>query len=478
MSFESAPRVEDGRHAEEARPLAQRARRQMQLLALTPVVAGLVVCAAMFAGAQGESAEVLRRMLVVLAALAVAAGVAATIAGNRLHDAVRAPVTAMRRTVARLASGDFTARAQVAGADELGWLAGELDRFLDERVAMLERIARESEELNDSVIEIMQAVGTIAARKDLTLKVPVTENVTGAIADALNLLTDETRRVLGNVGSVSQDVAQATMAVKSQSDLALQAAAREQHEVELAARELAAAALALSTIAGRARDGNESAERAVATTGEAVRAVASTVQGVARSRALIRETEKRIKRLGERSQEVGLVVGLIQGIAERTGILALNASMRAAAAGEAGRDFAVVADEVKRLSESARESTAQIARLINAIQSETNDTVVAMNQAISQVVEISRLAEQAGEGMQRTQEQTESLAADVREIARTSSEQARVGSALQERARIIQEASGETARQLEQQAGETARLVKSARALLDEVSVFKVAEHR
>jgi len=104
--------------------------------------------------------------------------------------------------------------------------------------------------------------------------------------------------------------------------------------------------------------------------------------------------------------------------------------------------------------------------------------VVAMNQAISQVVEISRLAEQAGEGMQRTQEQTESLAADVREIARTSSEQARVGSALQERARIIQEASGETARQLEQQAGETARLVKSARALLDEVSVFKVAEHR
>ncbi|HPA89464.1 MAG TPA: HAMP domain-containing methyl-accepting chemotaxis protein [Quisquiliibacterium sp.] len=476
MSFESAPRVEDGRHAEEARPLAQRARRQMQLLALTPIVAGLVVCAAMFAGAQGESAEVLRRMLVVLAALAVAAGVAATIAGNRLHDAVRAPVTAMRRTVARLASGDFTARAQVAGTDELGWLAGELDRFLDDRVAMLERIARESEELNDSVIEIMQAVGTIAARKDLTLKVPVTENVTGAIADALNLLTDETRRVLGNVGSVSQDVAQATMAVKSQSDLALQAAAREQHEVELAARELAAAALALSTIAGRARDGNESAERAVATTGEAVRAVASTVQGVARSRALIRETEKRIKRLGERSQEVGLVVGLIQGIAERTGILALNASMRAAAAGEAGRDFAVVADEVKRLSESARESTAQIARLINAIQSETNDTVVAMNQAISQVVEISRLAEQAGEGMQRTQEQTESLAADVREIARTSSEQARVGSALQERARIIQEASGETARQLEQQAGETARLVKSARALLDEVSVFKVAE--
>ena len=353
MSSESAPRDDDGRVPDDARPLAQRARRQMQLLAIVPTVIGVLACGVMLAGADGAVADALRQLLVVLAVVALSTGVAATIAGNRLHEAMRGPVLTMRRTVARLASGDFTARSQIAAVDELGWLAADLDRFLDERVAMLERIARESEEMNDSVIEIMQAVGTIAARKDLTLKVPVTENVTGAIADALNLLTDETRRVLGNVGGVSQDVAQATMAVKSQSDLALQAAAREQHEVELAARELAAAALALSTIAERARDGNESAERAVATTGEAVRAVASTVEGVARSRVLIRETEKRIKRLGERSQEVGLVVGLIQGIAERTGILALNASMRAAAAGEAGRDFAVVADEVKRLSESA-----------------------------------------------------------------------------------------------------------------------------
>ena len=475
MSLESVP--PDRGNAGDAGPLALRVRRQLRLLAVVPVALATLLCAALFVAAEGDAAEALRRLLLGLVVISIVTAVVAVIAGNRILTAIREPVAAMRRTVSSLVGGDFTARSMLSGDGELVRLAGELDRLLDDRVALLERAARESEELNDSVIEIMQAVGTIAARKDLTLKVPVTENVTGAIADALNLLTDETRRVLVNVGSVSQDVAQATMAVKSQSDLALQAAAREQHEVELAARELASAARALATIAGRARDGNESAERAVATTGDAVRAVASTVDGIGRSRMLIRETEKRIKRLGERSQEIGQVVGLIQGIAERTGILALNASMRAAAAGEAGRDFAIVADEVKRLSESARESTAQIVRLINAIQNETNDTVVAMNQAISQVVEISRLAEAAGDGMQRTQEQTESLAADVREIARTASEQARVGSALQERARIIQEASGETTRQLEQQAGETARLVKSARALLDEVSVFKVSEN-
>jgi methyl-accepting chemotaxis protein len=200
------------------------------------------------------------------------------------------------------------------------------------------------------------------------------------------------------------------------------------------------------------------------------------VIGIAESRDLIRETEKRIKRLGERSQEIGQVVNIIQGIAERTGILALNASMHAAAAGEAGRSFAVVADEVKRLSESARDSTSQIGRLVSSIQSETKDTVIAMNQAIGQVVEISKMADDAGREMKRTQDDTQELAASVREIAKSSVEQARVSSGLQERARVIKESSAETARQLSSQSNETKRLVDYAKALLQEVSVFKVPD--
>jgi methyl-accepting chemotaxis protein len=170
------------------------------------------------------------------------------------------------------------------------------------------------------------------------------------------------------------------------------------------------------------------------------------------------------------------VVGIIRDIAERTGILALNASMQAAAAGPAGRSFAVVADEVKRLSESARAATVEIGDLVGAIQSETGETTVAMNQAISRIVQVSRLAEDAGGGMLRTREQTDALAATVRDIARTSSEQAKVGAALQERARIIQEASNETARQLSLQAAETLRLVECAKALMREVSVFRLSE--
>ena len=413
------------------------------------------------------------------AALAVAALAGAGLAlalARGFSRRVLTPLARIRGVLQELSAGGLSARTGLGGDEDVAQVGQALDRFLDRRIESLQRAARDSEELNDSVIEIMQAVGQIASRKDLTIRVPVTENVTGAIADALNLLTEETRRLLLSVRSVSQDVARATVAVKAQSDTATRAAAREQREVEFAARELAAAAQALELIAERARSSNEAAARAVEAAGEAMRTVDGTVQGIAQSRALIRETEKRIKRLGERSQEVGQVVGIIGDIAERTGILALNASMQAAAAGPAGRSFAVVADEVKRLSESARAATVEIGELVGAIQTETGDTTVAMNQAIARIVQVSRLAEDAGGGMLRTREETDALAATVRDIARTSAEQAKVGVALQERARIIQEASSETARQLSLQAAETLRLVECAKALMREVSVYRVNE--
>ncbi|MBP8305725.1 MAG: hypothetical protein KAY46_00575 [Burkholderiaceae bacterium] len=456
---------------------AMAARAWLIGVALTPPLLVLLFGFFLRGSAAGAPGPAAFDLLLIAVGVAGALGaVLAMLLSVLFESRALAPVRRIRLTLAELSAGNFDARTGLRGPLAFERMGQDFDALLDDRVSGLERAARDSEELNDSVIEIMQAVGEIATRKDLTVRVPITENVTGAIADALNLLTEETRRVLTNVRAVSQNVAEATIAVKGQSDTASKAAAREQREVELAARELAAAASALDAIASRARASNEAAERAVGATAQAMSTVAETVRGVARSRDLIRETEKRVKRLGERSQEIGQVVSIIQGIAERTGILALNASMHAAAAGEAGRSFAVVADEVKRLSESARESTFQIGRLVTAIQTETHDTVIAMNHAIAQVVEISRLADASGQEMRRTQDETEALAADVRDIARTSSDQAKVGVALQERARIIQEASGETARQLSLQAHETLRLVDSARALLDEVSVFKVSD--
>lgn len=455
------------------RSFARRLRIGIAVLATVPLVVALAAALAWalargrFDAASGEG------MLVAVAVVAALLSLGGLLYGRRLARSVSEPVARIQSTLEALSDGDLDARVRWEGRDEFAGLADALDRLLDDRVASLNRTIRDSEELNTSVIEIMKAVGTIATTKDLGVRVPVTENVTGAIADALNLLTDEMARVLRSVSDLANDVAQATYAVRGQSDRAIQAAAREQREVGMAASELAQAAQALVVVAGRARQVDDSAARAVIETAEAVRVVSETVQGIVQSRELIRQTGKRIKRLGERSQEIGQVVGIIQGISERTGILALNASMKAASAGEAGRSFAIVADEVKRLSESARESTTRIARLVNSIQTEAHDTVRAMNEAIGQVVTISRMADDAGQAMRRTQHETGSLVADVRQIAITSEEQARVSSALQARADVIREASAETARQLRAQSIETRRLVEYARSLVEEVHVFQ-----
>jgi methyl-accepting chemotaxis protein len=386
------------------------------------------------------------------------------------------PIEQLMGVLARLRAGDYTARASLNSGDELGRLGAALDRLLDERLEGLSKQAKESEQISNSVVEIMQAMGQVAVTKDLSIQVPVTEDVTGAIGDAMNMLTSETAKVLGNVSHVSRNVSRATMEVKLNADTAMASASQGQQEVESAARELSQTALTLTEMAHMASKANESAEAAVRTTSQALATVDKTVVGINESRDLIRETEKRIKRLGERSQEITQVVSLINSIAERTGILALNASMQATAAGDAGRGFAIVADEVKRMSENAREATREISTLVMSIQSETTETVLAMNNAITRVVDVSRLADQAGTEMKGTQLATEALAGSVRSIATASMEQARSGQTLQARALTIQQASRDTTRQLTQQNEVTTKLVGYAQALVREVGVFKLPQ--
>ncbi len=408
-------------------------------------------------------------MLVVgLAGILIATGL-----GVVIYSSITEPVEKIADTVRHVAAGDFSARTALTGGDELAELGRGFDRLLDERVATLVRADQENDNLNNSIIELLQAVSRLSQR-DLTIKVPVNEDVTGPMADALNLLTAETAKVLTDVTHVSEAVATASDKVKAQSDTVIAVANDERQEVEQAAVELATAAEDMNRIADLARACNQTAEAAIETTRKALDTVVSTVDGITGTRDTIRETEKRIKRLGERSQEISGVVNLINTIAERTHILALNASMHAASAGEAGRGFAVVADEVQRLAENAREATSQIATLVSSIQVETADTVNAMNQAISQVVEGSRMAEQAGEQMKKTQQTTAELVASVQQIAARSQEQARVSNALLERAKQIQSSTLQTGQRLLEQNQYTGDLVEYARMLVDSVRVFKL----
>ncbi|HYQ90901.1 MAG TPA: methyl-accepting chemotaxis protein [Candidatus Competibacteraceae bacterium] len=420
-----------------------------------------------------KAQETNSRFLVLLTVLGIAGIVLTGFLGAYLYKSISTPLRRLSDTVREVATGDFNARTAVTGSDELAALGQAFDQLLDERVAALVKAQQENEKLNDSIILLLQAVSQLSQR-DLTIKVPVNEDITGPMADALNLMTTETAKVLADVTHVSEEVASASDKVKVQSDTVIAVANEERQEVERAAAELAAAAEDMNRIADLARTCNQTAESAIETTRKALDTVVGTVDGITGTRDTIRETEKRIKRLGERSQEISGVVNLINTIAERTHILALNASMHAASAGEAGRGFAVVADEVQRLAENAREATSQIATLVSSIQVETADTVNAMNQAISQVVEGSRLAEQAGDQMKKTQQTTADLVASVQQIAARSQEQARISNALLERAKQIQNSTLQTSQRLREQSQYTGNLVKYAKALVDSVRVFKL----
>ena len=398
---------------------------------------------------------------------------AAAILGPMIYLSITSPINAISAVVDRVSKGDLDARTGLSGKDELGQLAQALDGMLQERVSTMARASEENEKLNNSVIELLQAVSDLSER-DLTVSVPVAEDVTGPVADAMNMMASETARVLAEIRDISNRVASSAAMVESQGSKINQLADEERQIIEDTMAKLEEASKTMNLIARQAKASNEIAAQATVSTNEALEKVARTAQGMNEIRETIAETEKRIKRLGERSQEINGVVEIINNIAERTHILALNASMQAAAAGEAGRGFSVVANEVQRLAESSRDSTSEIAGLVGNIQAETAETMAAMNRVITQVVEGTELAQASGLQMQATQETTAKLVSAVETIAKRSLLQARVSNSLREQTLQAQKSTHETNAELRLQADQTSNLVNFSRQLLESVNVFKL----
>jgi methyl-accepting chemotaxis protein len=461
----------------------ERAAIDTALAALTPTVDALLETAAntLEAIIDGQGKKLNRLRSTSFAGLVGIAVLVALIVFF-LGRSITKPMQQLHGAVLQVTEGDMTARARLERDDEIGILANAFDTLLDERLsqvaaterereARLAEAERENTELNNSVVNLLQSVAQLSQR-NLTVRAPVAEDITGAVSDALNSLTEETATVLTEVTKISDQVASASRKVKTQSDAVVSLANQERDQVVQTSDELEAAAEAMNEIASHARECNSAAEKAIQKTQTALETVTGTVEGINATRDIIRETEKRIKRLGERSQEISGVVNLINNIAERTHILALNASMHAASAGEAGRGFAVVADEVQRLAENARQATEQIATLVTNIQTETMDTVTTMNTAITQVVEGSRLAGQAGEQMQETQQTTTELVEAVQQIIDSLQTQANISNELRNRASLIVESTRQTSQELETQDEQTAQLLNFASRLVDTVGVF------
>lgn len=404
----------------------------------------------------------------IFAALLIAALVGALTVLN-----IRQTVSRLQASVELVRAGDVSALQNIEAKDEVGDLGRTVNELLNERLAAQRKAEEENDTLNRSVIQLLQAVHLLSQR-DLTSRAPVTQDVIGTVSDSINSLAEETAKVLRSVSEIASQVAQASGNVRSQATLVSQTAQDERVSIEAMIESLANATEMMARVSKLAEISNASALQATQATDTALQTVDGTVKGMESIRETIAETEKRIKRLGERSQEISGIVNLINTISERTHVLALNASMQAAVAGEAGRGFAVVAEEVQRLAESSRNATQQIATLVNNIQIETNETISTVNRTIGQVVEGSERAQQAGEQMRRTQQITAELVAHVQRIGDASEEQKSNSDRLMAAARHIGESTQRTGQQIDTQNRETETLLQSSRRLLESVNVFKL----
>lgn len=431
--------------------------------------------------AKNEIEKNFKETLLVAVALSAVVLLLSTWASFIITRSITTPLYTLQKAINDVRQGgDLGALAMIDTRDEMNDMGFAVNQLLQDQVSAREKAEQErqkaeaeNEKLNNSVIALLQSVDTLSKR-DLTARVPLSGDIIDTVADSINQLTDETSKVLRSVSQIATQVAQASGKVRSQGELVSKTSEEERKNVGEMVQSLGEATVTSNQIADLADKSNRSAERATQVTNTALETVNSTVKGMESIRETIAETEKRIKRLGERSQEISGIVSLINTISERTHVLALNASMQAAVAGEAGRGFAVVAEEVQRLAESSRNATQQISTLVSNIQLETNETISTVNRTIGQVVQGSEQAQKAGEQMRLTQEITGELVEQVRLITGASVLQKEMSTLLLQSVQRLGQSNERTAQQIDTQSQETQTLLDSAQQLVESVNVFKL----
>ncbi len=415
------------------------------------------------------------RALVLTVITFLLGGLLLAIVGFMLYAKLTLGLSQVQDTIEKVNQGDVTARTLMTNQDELGTLGRAFDGMLDDRIASLEKAGKENEVLNNSVIALLQTVFQLGNR-DLTARAPVTEDIIGTVSSSINQLSEETGRTLAEVQSIAEQVRTTSEAVRVQSVMVEETARTEREALQTMSVNLNEATDQLAQMATLSNQSNTAAEQAATATQAALVAVDGTVKGMDQLRDSISDMEKRFKRLGERSQEISTAVQLINTISERTHVLALNASMQAATAGEAGRGFAVVAEEVQRLSDSSRQATSTISQLVGNIQAETNETLFTVNRLIGEVVKQSELAQRAGVQMNQTQTTTTQLVGLVRQIATFSDQQAKLATSLQQSVLDINQGTEQTSSAIAEQSASTQTLADFSRRLTQAVGQFKLPE--
>src|SRR5438270_2625522 len=378
------------------------------------------------------------------------------------------------------AGGDRTVRAPVNGDDEFAMLAITLNALLDNSGVAQSNVSfgssgNDAAALQAQIEKLLQEVSAVGDG-DLRVQAEVTPDTLGVLADSFNYMIEELAKVVGRVQTTAVQVTNATRRILDRSAELAQASETQVAQISQTTEAVEALAVFIQNVARNAQLSAEVAQEALRNANSGQQSVRQTIDGMLLIRENVQETSKKIKRLGERSNEIGEIVRIIEDIADQTNLLALNAAIQSAMAGEHGRGFAVVADEIRLLAERSTESTKRIATLVKSIQGDTYEAVVAMEDSTQEVVKGSQLADDAGRALNSIYTAVERQAQMIESIARAALEQADVSENVAVAMGQISEITRQTNIGTQEAAVSVSYLAELAEQLRASVSTFRLPD--
>ena len=402
------------------------------------------------------------------------------LAGELILRQLRTGTQDLNLQMSRVIQGDFSAQATVYSEDEIGKLAtnfNQMSRVILTTTKEAQRKAEEQEQQKDDlqrqVIRLLDDVEG-AARGDLTVQAEVTADVLGAVADSFNLTIQNLREIVFQVKQAALQVNKASSENETFARSLSSDALRQAEELAVTLNSVQVMTDSIQRVAESASEAEAVARTASATALRGGEAVEQTVAGILRIRETVAETTRKVKRLAESSQEISKIVALISAIASRTNLLALNASIEAARAGESGKGFAIVADEVRQLADRAAKASKEIEQIVLQIQSETGSVMTAMEEGTQQVIEGTKLAEQAKRSLEDIIQVSNRIDQLVRSITQDTVEQTETSRAVAQVMQSVELTAQETSQEAQRVSRSLQNLVGVARDLQTSVERFRV----